>query len=854
MPVNFEHLKFHKTIKNRAKIQGGGNSSEISKQNKTNRFQHSNKLKSELNTLLNQHKSFSDERQAMGFAALPLEVPLLLKVDEETYPIDELYKYGLEVVSEEENGYIIVATDEQGLEKFQNLLEIFKQTTAKGESIRGSGKIAEIHEINTEDLPQKRLSEYLFNLWPFDDNTIFVFDISIECKGLEPFSVSDKRKSETDEAYCERSQTEKLNKYAEWDNFIDAREDKFNNFLEPYVGQYEILVQRNMDNYCFGEPPEYFDIRIKTNGKVLKDLTLNFPYIFEISEPDNFICEIPKQQISQTELEFNILAPDHNAPAICIMDSGVQEGHKYLAPSILNNESKSFIDEESVFDEYNPNGHGTRVTGKVLYPDGFNITSDYKLPCWICNARILDRNCYIPENKHPAELAKEVVNTFKDKVKIYNQSVNSLAPCRTKHMSSWASEIDLLSYKYDILFIQSAGNIHKETSTVMPYSGIKNYLNSNKNYPDYLYEEKSSRISNPAQSMFALTIGSLANGEFLDEITGECSLEKMHQPSSFSRTGFGLWGSIKPDVVEYGGGYVKSNDNNLTIKEDTSVELLRTSPPGPAFAKDDIGTSYSTPKVSYVASEIQKLFPDQPALLYRALIGHSAEWTEWTKDLLANEKLKVLRSIGYGVPNLKNALQNNEYKITFITDQKVEINVKEAHMYYIPIPDSLRTRIEEIDVKVTVTLAYTAKPRRTRMHKKGYLSSWLEWDSCKPSEPIENFQNRIFADGSGHEKYDNEPWQFATKPNDGIIRGISRNESTLQKDWRIIQSNELPEKFAIAVKSHQGWDKDPFSKSYYSLIVSFEAINSDLPIYESIKTEVQSEIELETEAESEIQL
>ena len=203
--------------------------------------------------------------------------------------------------------------------------------------------------------------------------------------------------------------------------------------------------------------------------------------------------------------------------------------------------------------------------------------------------------------------------------------------------------------------------------------------------------------------------------------------------------------------------------------------------------------------------------------------------------------------IGYGLPNIERALQNNDYRVTFITENITEIIPKQAHMYYIPIPEKLRTAAEDREIKVTVTLAYTAKPRRTRMKKGGYLSSWLEWDTCKPDEEIENFQARIFKSNERADEYKNEPWFLATNNEHGIIKGVSRNNSTIQKDWRVIKSHQLPEKFGIAVKSHKGWDNDPFTQAYYSLIVTLEAVNSDLKLYNDIKLELETEIEIEAQ-------
>lgn len=78
--------------------------------------------------------------------------------------------------------------------------------------------------------------------------------------------------------------------------------------------------------------------------------------------------------------------------------------------------------------------------------------------------------------------------------------------------------------------------------------------------------------------------------------------------------------------------------------------------------------------------------------------------------------------------------------------------------------------------------------------------------------------------------------------------GIFTKNGTLQKDWCIIKSNQLSDAFCIAVRGHKGWGG--LFKAKYSLAVSFEAINQDIPIYEPIRTEIElvvksGEIEIE---------
>jgi len=63
----------------------------------------------------------------------------------------------------------------------------------------------------------------------------------------------------------------------------------------------------------------------------------------------------------------------------------------------------------------------------------------------------------------------------------------------------------------------------------------------------------------------------------------------------------------------------------------------------------------------------------------------------------------------------------------------------------------------------------------------------------------------------------------------------------LQKDWAIIKSNQLSYAFCIAVRCHKG--RGSLFKAKYSLVVSFEAIDQDIPIYEPIRSMVEVEVE-----------
>src|SRR5262249_4707392 len=140
------------------------------------------------------------------------------------------------------------------------------------------------------------------------------------------------------------------------------------------------------------------------------------------------------------------------------------------------------------------------------------------------------------------------------RTRLFNQSINTAAPCRTRHMSAWAAEIDALTEKHDLLFIQSAGNLY--ASAPPPFCGVREHLEAGRNYPDYLNED-ASRVANPAQSLHALTVGSVAYAMFEDTGWRSLAPDATH-PSAFSRSGFGIWGVIKPEVVEFGGDNLRT--------------------------------------------------------------------------------------------------------------------------------------------------------------------------------------------------------------------------------------------------------------------------------------------------------
>jgi Subtilase family len=664
------------------------------------------------------------------------------------------------------------------------------------------------------------------------------------------------------------------------------REQEVEGFVDAYNGEIVHLV----DGAPFDAAvlPDSFTVRVRIVGRGLKDFVLNYPYIFEVVEPEDVaLPQLPRASAAQPPPAVAPVAPDADAPAVCVIDSGIQEGHPLLQPAIDQPTSRCFLPgvaPNDVADYVAPGGHGTRVAGAVLYGETVTAAGAPQLPFWIQNARVLDQHNAMPQELFPPHALRRAVQHFRTgprQTRLFNHSINASAWCRMRYMSAWAAEIDLLSAADDILIIQSSGNLF--TSNGDPYIGVKQHLDAGRNYPDYL-RESSSRIANPGQSLQALTVGSVSYGQFVSGAWSTFAPD-YGPPSSFSRSGLSLWNVIKPEVVEFGGDYVRDGNVPVTVQGGSQIpsacpELVRSTmhPPGPAVDRDGVGTSYATPKVTRIAAMLQRVLPTQPTLLYRALIAQSARWPGWAeagltelrnanpdpirRETLLGDASHTVRVLGYGIPDEQRATRNTDYRTTLITNGVTPIRAREGHIYQVPIPEELRRPGDEFDVRIDVTLSYVAQPRRTRRNLRRYLSTWVDWKSSKLGEGLDDFRARALKEEDLEIEHplpgEALPWTLHENVDWGYVRDARRNSGTLQKDWAVVKSNSLPDHFCIAVVGHEGWSKDPDSTALYALAVTLEVVAQEIVIYEPLRTavlELQAQVgEVEVDEELEVEL
>lgn len=843
----FEHLPLVFRQRGPARLQSAPQtpSPDVTR-NKADRGRHSAFLGAQSAQAVQFWQARQLQREQSGLP--PVEgLPLLLRIDP-PLDIDALRtSFDFEIISEEEDGFVIVASEDVSLATLQKKLTDFVG------QVWGSGNVASLLDLREDPDQTERLrrivSDRLLEEWPqMRDDSIYVCDVSVGCAGTWEVRKKPKRQARwSDEVWARREREwadERVKAYELWDELKEQRASSLKAFVHFYGG--DILDE--VDGAPVDAPslPDSFTLRIRISAKGLKDLVLNSPHVFEVAEPDHIdLPQHAEREARAVEARLEFRPPSDDAPAVCVIDSGIQEAHFLLRPVIDEESSHCFVtglSPDDVADYVSSGGHGTRVAGAVAYGESVPSTGIVEFDAWVQNARVLDANCGMPDQMFPPAVIREAILRYRRgprRTRIFNHSINSKSPCRKVHMSSWAAEIDRLCHDDDILVIQSVGNLWMGSSS--PNKGVREFVQEGREYPGY-FDEPGCRVANPAQSLQALTVGSVGYGLFEDGAF-RSFVGRPGEPSAFSRSGPGIWGTLKPDVVDYGGDFLRVGKETVAtpaVGRSCYPELVRsTLYSGPSIDRDGVGTSFAAPKVARIAARLQATLPEESCLLYRALIAQSARWPDWAEGLSRQQQADLLKRIGYGVPDIDRACQNTDFRVTLISEGERLISPGECHIFQVPVPEEIRRSGFDYPIRIEVTLSYVAQPRRTRRSIRGYLSCWVDWMSNRRGESREAFSSRtlkeaedVIGEGSSI------PWKIGANPKWGQLPDASRTRSTLQKDWTVLRSYELPEDFCIAVRGHKGWSRDPDVAARYALVVSFESLGEELSVYESIRASV----------------
>lgn len=463
--------------------------------------------------------------------------------------------------------------------------------------------------------------------------------------------------------------------------------------------------------------------------------------------PNVLIESSPKEQQQWAEDLLHRMQIDGTAStAVTILDAGVNYHHPLLASVCNADQADSWNPGWPHYDYFNPanprahySDHGSRQAGLAAFGDlHAALVSDEPV---VLKYRIESGRILPPTGSNDPELYGAITVGTAAKLEIerpewsrvYSLAVTADPERMGGQPSSWSAEIDQFASGMEDgkqrLFVISAGN-NRDLSP----------------HVDHWEQLHLAEIEDPAQSWNALTIGAYTEKTTNDDPTfdGWSPFARAGDVAPASRSSVNWrWrkhAPYKPDLVAEGGNRLLSPDRTEVSGEDV-VSLLTTSgrTTGQLF-EVSADTSAACALVSGHAAVLMSEYPEYWPETVRGLLVHSADWTElmWQRFglLLSQHSNKVakqtmLRSVGYGVPNLERALYSANHALTLIAQDHLQPFTKDAdasesadpklnemQLYQLPWPnEALRQLPPETEVKLRVTLSYFIEPNPGR---RGY--------------------------------------------------------------------------------------------------------------------------------------
>lgn len=611
--------------------------------------------------------------------------------------------------------------------------------------------------------------------------------------------------------------------------------------------------------------PEREVLLVRAVPEAIGQIVANTDAIAELRiarDTPSFFMEMDgAQQIAWSEeLAERVVSPSSDAPAVCLLDSGTTRRHPLIRPALGEEDQLAWDAGWNVQDVASQwMGHGTQMSGVALYGDlvdALLVNGPIELHHRLESVKILpDHGANDPDlyGHITATAVGRIEVQSPDRPRSYCLAVTSEGDHWRGRPSSWSAKIDDLAYgdgEDQRLIVVSAGNIRSS-------------------YPaaEYLDQNDTAAIENPAQAWNALTVGAVTEKCTITEpdFVGWSAMASASDLSPCSRTSVG-WNHdwpIKPDVVCEGGN-LGIDPTNGTGDHLDDLALLTTfnRPEERAFTVTG-DTSASSALMARMAAQI---LSDRPQLwpeTARALIVHSAEWTPAMLAHLPNDPNQshwrlVMRRYGYGVPSLDRAIRSLSSDVTLVIESDLQpFFLKGSYtrsfdmmLHDLPWPTETLNALGETEVEMRLTLSYFVEPNPgergwTKRHR--YSSHGLRFSVKRPEENLERFRRRVNAAAR-----DEDERVAGAGGDDGWGLGPRlRDRGSVHSDiWRGT-AIDLANRHAISVYPVGGWwrEKPKLERSErrvrYALIVSLRA-NVEIDLYTEIANTIGIEIEVET--------
>lgn len=551
-----------------------------------------------------------------------------------------------------------------------------------------------------------------------------------------------------------------------------------------------------------------------------------------------------EELISRTEIRASGM---EDRVYVCLFDSGLTHRHPLLETLVDEKNLHSWNPEWGIEDTGIDGGHGTGMAAMVSFGDlaeAIASTAPIRIYHGVESYKIVH-----PAKATDRELFGIIYQDGVTTVSISNPSVKRIiclsvtndGLIKSGRPSSSSGALDNIAFGNAFegadaqLIIASGGNV---------------LLNNHGDYPSKNYLES---IQDPGQAYNVLTVGAFTTKDRLSspsQYSPVASLGGMSPRNSTSAMWETQWPN-KPDVVLEGGNvvtdghFLNAHDelDPLSIDKDFSRRLFR--PFG--------GTSSAAAFASKMAAELRLAYPDFWPETIRALMVHSADWTPQMldgKDIRREgDRRALLRSVGYGVPNLSKAMYSANNVLTLISQAQIrpyrlhgtKVKYNEYHLYEIPWPTSvLQDQLFDQEVTVKVTLSYFIEPNpgaREYARSFSYHSHGLEFKLIREGETPEEFRRRV----SAASEMEDESETPSLRDEDWTIKERVRSKGSIKKDFLKTNGATLASRNILAVYPKGGWYRSrrvlgKYDQDIrYAIIVTIETPETEVDIYTPVE-------------------
>jgi len=604
------------------------------------------------------------------------------------------------------------------------------------------------------------------------------------------------------------------------------------------------IEKRLLDNrYITAKPIRFKDTVIylvKASKESLSKLMLYLDNIRELRiyhDPSPLLAGPAIVDQEWTEYIKSQIEDNDDKVRIGIIDSGVENHHPLLIDYLPDERIHNTSAARSARDARN---HGTLLAGLSLFGDLTDVIYSQrplKVISDLTSVKITPGRHETPNNlAFLGAITEDAISlAAEDGAEIMLSATMTDTPPEKGRPTSLSSAIDEILYsdgKANKLLFMSAGNVDGDFDI------------EDSPYPEY---NKRSEVKDPGQSWNAVTVGAYTEKCILDGEYGTglyAPVAAKGGLSPWSRTS-SEWGDvIKPEIVMEGGNAI-IQDSSLSDAPD-SLNLVSTDSRFNKLGSVN-GTSAATALAARLASEVKYANPYISPLTIRALMIHSAEWTDEMRLEFSDNIELMLHTCGYGVPNAKRAIASSDSYVSFYLESEIlpfssgsgSTTLSGMDVISLPWPQDTLMSMGSEKVRMKVTLSYYVQPSPSSVsvQMKRYPSLKLRFDTNNFTESKEDFVNRVGHTGKG--KNDPSRWKI------GIRR---RDKGCIISDYMETTAANISACRYIAVYPEYGWWRNSAElkdvKVKYSLVVSLQTETTEIltEVINRVENEIKNEI------------